>query len=163
MKYATIKYNDIANAPGVCVSFYTQGCPHHCYNCFNPETWDFNGGKEFTSETISNLLNGLYKNGVKRDLCILGGEPLCKENIFITCLICDTVRRKYPEIKIYIWTGYTKEEFEEVNDPKINRILDGTYADYLIDGPFIEAEKDLSLLMRGSKNQRIIKLNKGDT
>lgn len=162
MRYADMILDECYNGPHWGCTFAVQGCHKCCPGCFNPETWDFDGGKEFNSDVLYDLIKALSKPYIKR-LSIQGGEPLCKENLFITCLICDTIRRKYPDIKIYIWTGYTKEELEETTDPKIKKILDGTYADYLIDGPFIEAEKDLSLFMRGSKNQRIIKLNKGDT
>ena len=159
MKYAALKKNDIANAPGICVSFYTQGCPHRCPGCHNPDTWSFDGGKEFTPEVMNELLEALEANGVHRNLCILGGEPLCQENLFLTSLICQTVREKNPTVKIYIWTGYTIEELREnITNPKINNILNGTYADVLIDGRFEIDKKDLNLEMRGSSNQRIIQL-----
>lgn len=77
MKYAGIIKNDTAAGPGLCLSFYTQGCPHHCSGCHNPETWDFNGGKEFTDETLQMILENINANGIERPLCILGGEPLC--------------------------------------------------------------------------------------
>lgn len=159
MRYAALKKNDIANAPGICVSFYTQGCPHRCPGCHNPGTWSFDGGKEFTPEVMNELLEALKANGVHRNLCILGGEPLCPENLFLTNLICQTVREKNPTVKIYIWTGYTIEELREnITNPKINNILNGTYADVLIDGRFEIDKKDLNLEMRGSSNQRIIQL-----
>lgn len=159
MKYAALKKNDIANAPGICVSFYTQGCPHRCPGCHNPDTWSFDGGKEFTPEVMNELLDALKANGVHRNLCILGGEPLCQENLSLTSLICQTVREKNPTVKIYIWTGYTIEELREnITNPKINNILNGTYADVLIDGRFEIDKKDLNLEMRGSSNQRIIQL-----
>ena len=159
MKYAALKKNDIANAPGICVSFYTQGCPHRCPGCHNPDTWSFDGGKEFTPEVMNELLEALKANGVHRNLCILGGEPLCPENLSLTSLICQTVREKNPTVKIYIWTGYTIEELREnITNPKINNILNGIYADVLIDGRFEIDKKDLNLEMRGSSNQRIIQL-----
>ena len=107
MRYATIKFNDIANAPGISVSVYLQGCPHHCPKCFNPETWNFNGGLEFTSETLDSIIKGLTANNITRSLCILGGEPLCAENAFLTALIIKEVKEKLPNTKIYVWTGYT--------------------------------------------------------
>lgn len=110
MKYADIKFNDVANCPGVAVSFYTQGCPHLCPGCHNPETWVFNGGKEFTQETMDSILQGLTANNIQRSLCILGGEPLCPENEFLTYLVISTVKKKLPETKIYIWTGYLYED-----------------------------------------------------
>ena len=157
MKYAELITTECYNGPGWGVTFALQGCPHHCPGCFNPEAWDFSGGKEFTPDILAELNKALSLEYITR-LSIQGGEPLCQENLFLTCLICDTVRTKYPHIKIYIWTGYTKEALEESCDPKISKILDGTYADVLIDGPFIEAKKDTTLFMRGSTNQRIIEL-----
>lgn len=156
MRYNTIKYNDIANGPGIAVSVYLQGCPHHCTNCFNPETWDFNGGLEFTTETLQSILNGLTANNVKRHLAILGGEPLCKDNLFLTLLIVSTVKNALPDTKIYIWTGYLYENLANQTDTHLKQIL--RLADVLIDGPYIEKERDITLPMRGSRNQRIIHL-----
>lgn len=160
MKYAGIIKNDITAAPGVCVSFFVQGCPHHCPGCFNPETWDFDGGKEFSYETLEQIITGLTANGIKRSLCILGGEPLCENNEFLTNLVISSVKQKLPEVKVYIWTGYTYEELIKKNSPKVNQILH--MSDYLIDGPYIEALRDITLKMRGSSNQRIINLREVD-
>ena len=160
MRYADIKGNDIVNGEGICVSFWAQGCPHHCPKCFNPETWDFDGGKEFSYETLEQIINGLTANGVKRSLCILGGEPLCDENEFLTNLVIRSVKQKLPEVKVYIWTGYTYEELVKKNSPKVNQILH--MSDYLIDGPYVESLKDITLQMRGSSNQRIINLREID-
>lgn len=159
MKYNSIVFNDTANAPGVCVSVYLQGCPHHCDGCFNPETWDFEGGKEFSYETLESILTGLTANGINRSLCILGGEPLCEDNIFLTYLILDTVKRRLPGTKIYIWTGYTIEQLRNRADSKIRSILSGNYADVLIDGPYIKELRDITLPMRGSSNQRVLDLH----
>ena len=158
MKYASLITSECYNGPGWGATFALQGCPHHCPGCFNPETWDFSGGKEFTPDVLNEITQALSPGYITR-LSIQGGEPLCQENLFLTSLVCETVRNKYPNVKIYIWTGYTLDELKESCDPKMKRILDGSYADVLIDGPFIEAEKDISLFMRGSKNQNIIHLN----
>lgn len=157
MKYASLITSECYNGPGWGVTFALQGCPHHCTGCFNPETWDFSGGKEFTPEILNEISIALSPDYITR-LSIQGGEPLCQENLFLTALVCEQVRAKYPNKKIYLWTGYTKEELETSCDPKMKRILDGSYVDVLIDGPFIQAEKDTTLFMRGSKNQRIIEL-----
>lgn len=157
MRYANIKYNDTANCSGVAVSLYTQGCPHHCHNCHNPETWDFAGGKEFTSETMESIIQGLTANGVKRSFCLLGGEPLCEENEFLSHMILLEIKQKLPDTKIYIWTGYLYEDLLK-RSGHIPHILE--LADYLIDGPYIESLRDITLPMRGSSNQRIIDLNK---
>ena len=158
MRYSGLILNDITAAPGLCVSFFTQGCPHHCPGCHNPGTWAFDGGKEFTNDTLHKILEGLTAQGIKRNLCIMGGEPLCEANAFLVNLILQEVRHKLPEVKIYIWSGYTYEELLWSGDPHVKSCLE--IADILIDGPYIEAERDLTLEMRGSRNQRIIDLHK---
>jgi anaerobic ribonucleoside-triphosphate reductase activating protein len=157
MRYSGLIKNDITAAPGLCVSFFTQGCPHHCPGCHNPETWDFNRGKEFTNDTLKEILEALTAQNIHRDLCIMGGEPLCQENAFLTRLIIQEVRKHVPETKIYIWSGYTYEELKANQNPHIADSL--RLADVLIDGPYIEAERDITLDMRGSRNQRIIDLS----
>ena len=152
MRYAGIIKNDFSAAPGVSVTFYTQGCPHHCPGCHNPETWNFEGGKEFTPEVIDEILEALTANNIMRSLAIQGGEPLCVENEFLTLLIVKAVKEKFPDIKIYIWTGYYFNSLP--NTPYIKQILELT--DCLIDGPYIEEERDITLPMRGSRNQNII-------
>lgn len=158
MRYSGLILNDITAAPGLCVSFFTQGCPHHCPGCHNPGTWAFDGGKEFTNDTLRQILEGLVAQGIERNLCIMGGEPLCEANAFLVNLILQEVRYKLPEVKIYIWSGYTYEELLRSGDPHVKSCLE--LADVLIDGPYIEAERDLTLEMRGSRNQRIIDLHK---
>lgn len=157
MRYAGLIENDLANAPGICVSVFVQGCHHHCPECFNPETWDFYGGKEFTHETLNSIIEKLQANGIHRDFCLLGGEPLCPENLFLSHLIIKTIKEKLPDTKIYVWTGYLYEDLIKREDNHTKRILE--LADTLIDGPYIAAEKDTKLLMRGSRNQRIINLH----
>lgn len=109
MNYSGLILNDITAAPGLCVSFFVQGCPHRCKGCHNPETWDFNRGKEFTSGTLNEIISGLTAQGIQRDLCIMGGEPLCDENAFLTYLVTKEVKEKVPGAKVYIWSGYTYE------------------------------------------------------
>ena len=157
MRYSGLIKNDITAAPGLCVSFFTQGCPHHCPGCHNPETWDFNRGKEFTNDTLKEILEALTAQNIHRDLCIMGGEPLCQENAFLTRLIIQEVRKHAPGTKIYIWSGYTYEELKANQNPHIADSL--RLADVLIDGPYIEAERDITLDMRGSRNQRVIDLS----
>lgn len=154
-RYNTIKYNDVANAPGIAISIYLQGCPHHCKGCFNPETWDFNGGQDLTEELLTDLFeNKINKNGIKRSLCILGGEPLCEENE-LTTLALASMAKKY-NVDVYVWTGYVFEELEKTDF--LFELFENV--DYLIDGPFIEEERDITLKMRGSRNQRIIDIKK---
>lgn len=156
MKYSGIIYNDITAAPGLCLSFFVQGCPHHCFGCHNPETWDFNGGLEFSSDVLDSIIKGLTAQGIHRPFCLMGGEPLCQENLILSCVILSAIKEQVPDTPIYIWTGYTYEQLIKMNNAKINMILD--MADYLIDGPYIAEERDLTLNMRGSRNQRVIDL-----
>ena len=157
MRYSGLLRNDLAAAPGVSVSFFTQGCPHRCKGCHNPETWDFEGGKEFTYEVLEDIVEALRANGIKRNLCVMGGEPLCEENEFLTFLVIKTVKEKLPDTKVYIWSGYYYEKLKERND-HVRQIL--ALADYLIDGPYIESKRDVTLSMRGSSNQSVIDLKK---
>ena len=160
MRYAGLIKNDLAAAPGVCVSFFVQGCPLRCPGCHNPESWDFEGGMEFTTKTLNDILTSLSANGIERPLCIMGGEPLCPENLFLTTLIIKEVQQQKPNVKIYLWTGYTYEELlsNKASNSKLEYILNNI--DCLIDGPFIQEEKDITLQMRGSRNQRIIYLTR---
>lgn len=158
MKYAGINKNDFSAAPGVSVSFFTQGCPHRCPGCHNPETWNFDGGQEFTAQTLDEIIQALTANGIHRSLCIMGGEPLCEENLFLTNFVISQVREKVPGTKIYIWTGYYYEDLLKKDAPHLKNIL--AEADVLIDGPYVERLRDITLPMRGSSNQSIIYLTK---
>ena len=156
MRYSGLIRNDLAAAPGISVSFFTQGCPHRCKGCHNPETWDFEKGKEFTPDILQEILEALTDNGISRSLCIMGGEPLCEENTLLVLMILQYVKRHLPKTPVYIWTGYYYEQLTKKSDPKIKSILELT--DYLVDGPYIESLRDVSLTMRGSSNQSIINL-----
>lgn len=156
MRYAGLIKDDIAAGPGLCVTFFTQGCPHQCPGCHNPETWDFNGGKEFTQQVLEDIINALGANDVERSFSIMGGEPLCDENLLLTYMTIQYVKQHAPNTKIYLWTGYYYDELLKRSDPKVGLILETI--DYLIDGPYVESMRDLSLSMRGSSNQSIIEL-----
>lgn len=158
MRYAGLIKNDFSAAPGVSVSFFVQGCPHHCPGCQNPETWGFDGGKEFTPEILDDIIDALNANDVERSFCVLGGEPLCPDNEFLTNLVVKTVREKVPNVKIYVWTGYEYEKIAKDTSSHMRMILSNI--DYIIDGPYIEAERDVTLPMRGSRNQRIIPIDR---
>ena len=158
MRYAGIIRNDVAAGQGVCVTFFVQGCSQHCPGCHNPQTWDFDGGYEFTQDTMDDIIKALNANGVQRNFCVMGGEPLHPDNLFLTNLVISEVRKKYPDIKIYVWTGYLYEDLLAKNEKLLQNIFKNI--DVLIDGPFRIEQRDITLPMRGSKNQRIIQLNK---
>ena len=155
-KIANIKWNDTANGPGIGVSVYVQGCPHHCVGCWNPETWSFEGGFEAPRDIRDQIIKGLSANGVKRCLNILGGEPLCKQNRDLVNEIVTAVRTAYPDIKIYLWSGYTYQDLLSMNSPVVISILEK--CDVLIDGRFELENRDITLKLRGSSNQNIIDL-----
>ena len=152
-RYSAIIPNDVVNGHGVCVSFFVQGCPHHCPGCFNEETWDFHGGVPYTPEVKWNIIKAIAANNINRNFSILGGEPLAPQNIDMTWEVIDAVRHAYPNIEITLWTGYTYEELMVQPSENLLNILNTI--NILVDGPFIEKEKDLSLQLRGSRNQRI--------
>lgn len=147
MNYSKIKDLDVANGPGVRVSLFVSGCRNHCKGCFQPETWDFNYGKEFTSETLQELLR-LLKNPHVAGLSILGGDPFEPENLSTVEMICREVQSAYPWKHIWVWTGY---KFEDLSSLPVMK-----YIDVLVDGPFIEEQKNLCLPYCGSSNQRVI-------
>lgn len=159
MNYANIKYHDIADGPGVRVSLFVSGCTHHCKGCFNPETWDFSYGQAFTAEVQQQLLDGLNHEYIS-GLTILGGEPMepCNQQGLASFL--QRVRKAYPEKNIWCYTGYTyPEDFQaggKAYCPETPLML--KCLDTLVDGEFIESEKDITLQFRGSRNQHIISL-----
>jgi anaerobic ribonucleoside-triphosphate reductase activating protein len=156
MRYSGIIRNDLAAAPGVSVSFFTQGCPHRCKGCHNPETWDFEGGKEFTNDTLKEIYEALCANSIVRSFCVMGGEPLCEENLFLTLLVLKEVKQHFPQIKTYLWTGYYYQDLLKNSNQHMAMVLE--LVDVLIDGPYIESKRDITLPMRGSSNQSIIDL-----
>ena len=156
MRYSGLIRNDLAAAPGVSVTFFTQGCPHKCKGCHNPETWDFNGGKEFTPQVLEDIYKALCANGIERNFCIMGGEPLCQENLFLTLLVLKQVKERFPKVKIYVWTGYYYEDLIHSANSHMKQVLN--MIDVLIDGPYDQKLRDITLKMRGSSNQSIIDL-----
>lgn len=147
MRYGKINKTDIANGPGVRVSLFVSGCRNRCKGCFNPETWSFAYGESFTTQTIDEIYRALKPDYIS-GLTILGGDPFEPENIPTVTRLCALVKGLFPSKTIWIYTGYLYENFKDLE------IME--YIDVLVDGPFIEAQKDLSLAFRGSKNQRII-------
>ena len=160
IRVAGINGNDVINGEGVSVSLFLQGCHFHCKGCHNPEAWDPNGGDVWDwNNLINHIIELISANGIQRNLSILGGEPFDTYNKrdFIRLLI-KTIKQKFPDIKICIWTGYTYNELIEIID--IGYILQNI--DYLIEGPFKIEERDITLKWRGSRNQRIIDMKTGE-
>ena len=131
MRYAGIIENDVVNGEGVCLSVFTQGCPHRCKGCFNSETWDFDGGIEVEDmdKFIKDIVIKIRANGVHRNLSILGGEPLCKENQHFVSLLVGVAKEAYPDIKIFLWTGYYLEDVPKnvYTEPKEAQTFDDGY------------------------------------
>ena len=157
MNYATIKSRDIANGPGVRVSLFVSGCTHRCPGCFNEEAWDFNFGQPFTQEVIDRILEDLSPSFVK-GLTLLGGEPFDPRNQPAIVELLRQVKAKYPEKSIWAFSGYLFDRDilpGKLGDPAITREY-LRYLDVLVDGPFVQAKKNLTLRFRGSENQRLI-------
>ena len=180
LRYNKIRKQDIANGPGLRCSVFFQGCAHHCPNCFNPETWDPEGGKPFTQKEID-LIIDIMKNPHIKGLNLLGGDPLFGPYNDIGCCeqmynFLKQIKDAYPEKSIWVWTGYIFEIFlnsyKEIQKQEFNISTDINvfalaqtrsfmeYIDVLIDGPFIESEKDFKLKYMGSRNQRVIDVQK---
>ena len=157
MNYATIKNCDIANGPGVRVSLFVSGCTHRCKGCFNEVAWDFHYGQPFTQDTVDDILKMLSPDYVK-GITLLGGEPFESENQPAILDLLRKIKSQYPDKSVWAFSGYLFDK----------DILSGrlgpweitkeylSYVDVLVDGPFVESKKDLSLRFRGSSNQRII-------
>lgn len=196
MRYASIRSLDISNGEGVGVSLFVQGCPFHCKNCFNSETWDFNGGKEWTEKTKNKFMELIDRPYIKR-MSILGGEPLAEQNLDDVLSLIKEIREKYPisqnpnsenigksrvledenskeirisfpEKTIWLYTGFKiediikQEQYEKVSEiPNVwsKRWEIIKQCDVLVDGEYIDEQKDLTLKWAGSKNQRVIDVN----
>jgi anaerobic ribonucleoside-triphosphate reductase activating protein len=157
MNYAEIKYNDIANGPGVRTSLFVSGCTHHCPGCFNEIAWDFNYGKPFTEDTIDSILKSLEPDYIA-GLTLLGGEPFEYVNQQGLIPLLSKVRERFPKKNIWCFTGYLFDR-DILNDMckkwDITREM-LSYIDVLVDGEFVEELKSLSLQFKGSQNQRTI-------
>lgn len=166
MRYAQVRSMDISNGEGVGVSLFVQGCPFHCKNCFNSDTWDFNGGKEWTEETKNKFMELIDRPYIKR-VSFLGGECLAEQNLDEVLSLIKEIRISFPEKTIWLYTGYTWEQLvysrmpsgvgkekEFLNWNRRNEIISNI--DICIDGEYVDNLKDLTLKWRGSKNQRVI-------
>lgn len=157
MHYANIKDCDIANGPGVRVSLFVSGCTHHCKGCFNEIAWDFEYGDPFTQETIDRILN-MLKPGYIRGLTLLGGEPFEPQNQGAVVELLRQVKAAYPDKSIWAFSGYLfdRDILSGRLGPRETTMEFLSCLDVLVDGPFIEARKNLGLRFRGSDNQRLI-------
>lgn len=157
MNYATIKNNDIANGPGVRVSLFVSGCTHRCPGCFNEVAWDFGYGEPFTQETIDSILKMLAPAHIK-GLTLLGGEPFEPQNQPAVIDLLRQVKDHYPEKTVWAYSGYLfdRDILEGRLGPKAITEEYVSYLDVIVDGPFVQSRKNLSLRFRGSDNQRII-------
>ena len=158
MNYGRIIKYDVANGEGVRTSLFVSGCTNHCPGCFNQEAQDFNYGKLYTQDT-ENILLDCIKQPYISGLSILGGDPLCQDNMGLITL--NFLARKVHSLgkTVWLWTGFKWEDFNFTNNFSLQSLLLSA-CDVVVDGPFIEAEKDLSLAFRGSRNQRIIDVRK---
>lgn len=169
MRFASMRNLDISNGEGVGVSLFVQGCDRHCFNCFNPDTWDFNGGKEWTEETKNKFMELINRPYIKR-VSFLGGECLAEQNLDEVLKLVQEIRISYPEKTIWLYTGFEwdslvskicqptfpDKDFEHIIEIHKKRKEIISLCNIVIDGEYIDEQKDLSLKFRGSKNQRVI-------
>ena len=148
MRYNKIRKMDISNGPGVRVSIFVQGCTFNCKNCFNPETHDFNGGEEFTDDTIEKVLSLCEKDYVE-GLSILGGEPMHPKNLEGVTKLAMKFKQKFPNKNLWAWTGFLFDNY--LKDKEICK-----YLDVLVDGQYVDEFHDPTLKWKGSSNQRVI-------
>lgn len=163
MYYGAIKNFDIANGLGVRVSLFVSGCRNCCIGCFQPQTWNFQYGKEFTAETEKQILDAL-KSPLIQGFSLLGGEPFEEENQAVLAPLLEKIKSTFPKKDIWCWTGYVMDKdlvpLGRKYGPYTDRML--RCIDVLVDGPFIQAKKNLMLKFRGSENQRMLHLKKGE-
>lgn len=167
MRYAQIRNIDISNGEGVGVALFVQGCNLRCKNCFNPDTWDFNGGKKWTKETKDKFMKLIDRPYIKR-VSFLGGECLAENNLIEVLSLIKEIHNKFPSKTIWLYTGYTldllKDKFNEYKwtpfDTRANEWLTRweiiSNVDVLIDGQYIDEQRDITKKWAGSKNQRVI-------
>ena len=169
MRYAQIRSMDISNGEGVGVSLFVQGCPFHCKNCFNSDTWDFNGGKEWTEEIKDKFMKLIDRPYIKR-VSFLGGECLADQNLDEVLKLVKQIRNSYPDKTIWLYTGFEwnslmskicqptfpDKDFERIIEIHKKRKEIISNVDVLVDGEYIDEKRDLTLKWRGSSNQRVI-------
>ena len=156
MHYGEIKYFDIANGPGIRVSLFVSGCPHACPGCFNEIAWNYEYGEEYTEEVEEKILKAVSRAEIQ-GLSLLGGEPLFPANLHALLPLLRKIKERLPKKDIWCYSGYTYEELLSRKGEEKKEIDEAfSLLSVLVDGRFIEAEKDITLLFRGSRNQRLI-------
>ena len=169
MRFASMRNLDISNGEGVGVSLFVQGCDRHCFNCFNPDTWDFNGGKEWTEETKNKFIKLIDRPYINR-ISVLGGEPLAEQNLDEVLSLIKEIRISFPKKTIWLYTGFEwnsliakicqptfpDEKFEHDRNIHMKRQKIISNVDILVDGEYIDEQRDITLKWRGSSNQRVI-------
>lgn len=143
--------DSIVDGPGIRYVIFTQGCPHHCPGCHNPQTHDFSGGQDANTEKI---LEEIFRNPILSGVTFSGGEPFCQAEGLVP--IAEAVKEKGKHLMIY--TGYLLEQLQKMENASVRRLLE--LADVIVDGPFVMEEKNLTLSFRGSENQRVIDMVK---
>lgn len=174
IRYAQIRSLDLSNGEGVGVALFVQGCHFHCYNCFNPETWDFNGGREWTKKVKNKFLELVDRPYIKR-VSILGGEPLAEENLDDVLDLVNRIRLSSPQKNIWLYTGYTWADIVDYK-PTFNNVITAhnsdilydyhmwkrksiiSECDVLVDRQYIDSKRDITLKWRGSSNQNVINI-----
>ena len=169
MRFASMRNLDISNGEGVGVSLFVQGCDRHCFNCFNSETWDFNGGKEWTEETKNKFIKLIDRPYINR-ISVLGGEPLAEQNLDEVLSLIKEIRISFPEKTIWLYTGFEwnslmakicqptfpDKDFEHIIEIHKKRKEIISLCNIVIDGEYIDEQRDITLKWRGSSNQRVI-------
>ena len=160
MRYASMRNLDISNGENIGVSLFVQVCHFHCNNCFNSETWDFEGGYSWTEKSIKDFLNLVNRSYIKR-VSILGGEPLTSRNVEEIFHLISTIRNLFPTKTIWLYTGFTWEQImNPTNSDDILRKEIVSQCDVVVDGEYIDELRDITLKWRGSSNQRVIDVKK---
>lgn len=169
MRFASMRNLDISNGEGVGVSLFVQGCDRHCFNCFNSDTWDFNGGKEWTEETKNKFIKLINRPYINR-ISVLGGEPLAEQNLDEVLSLIKEIRIFFPEKTIWLYTGFEwdslmskicqptfpDKDFERIIEIHKKRKEIISLCNIVIDGEYIDEQRDITLKWRGSKNQNCI-------
>lgn len=174
MRFASMRNLDISNGEGVGVSLFVQGCDRHCFNCFNPDTWDFNGGKEWTEETKNKFIKLIDRPYINR-ISVLGGEPLAEQNLDEVLSLIKEIRISFPEKSIWLYTGYNFDLLNsKYNEYKYTPFAANAYewltrweiisnVNVLVDGEYIDEKRDITLKWCGSSNQRVINVKQSLT